>query len=61
MFNILWRDKFAKELAQMKRRDLRVATMRTSNGLWSGASEPNQKVGPLGLPFGPTAISKGKY
>ena len=26
MFNILWRDKFANELAQMNRRDLRLAT-----------------------------------
>ena len=25
---------------------------------WSGASKPNQKVGPLGGPFGPTIISK---
>ena len=26
MFNMLWRDKFAKELALMKRRDIQVAT-----------------------------------
>ena len=26
MFNILWRDKFAKDLAHLNRRDLRVAT-----------------------------------
>ena len=28
---------------------------------WSGASRPDQKVGPLGGTFGPTIISKTRF
>ena len=38
-----------------------VASVHHAHPLWSGASKPDQKVGPLGGPFGSTAILKSCF